>query len=96
MPSFRLTARAIEDLKSIGRFTEGKWGREQRNRYLTMLDSCFHTISDQPGIGSACDNIRKGYRKYHAGRHLVFYREDDKYIEIIRILHDSMDIESHF
>jgi toxin ParE1/3/4 len=96
VPSFRLTVKALEDLKSIGRFTERKWGRGQRNKYLAMLDSSFHAIVHQPGIGTSCDYIREGYRKYHAGRHLIFYRQGGTFIEIIRVLHDSMDIESHF
>ena len=95
MPLFRLSAKAAEDMKAIGRFTERKWGREQRNRYLAMLDSSFNTIAHQPGIGTACDYIRMGYRKYHVGRHLIFYRQSDEDVEIIRILHDSMDIERH-
>ncbi|MBU1714511.1 MAG: type II toxin-antitoxin system RelE/ParE family toxin [Proteobacteria bacterium] len=72
------------------------WGREQRNKYLSMLDASFHSIVRQPGIGIACHYIRPGYRKYHVGRHLVFYRKTSKHIEIIRILHDSMDVESNF
>ncbi|WP_419662583.1 type II toxin-antitoxin system RelE/ParE family toxin [Desulfosarcina variabilis] len=96
MPLFRLTAKAVDDMKSIGRFTERKWGREQRNRYLAMLDSSFNTIAYQPEIGTACGYIKKGYRKYHVGRHLIFYRQENQDIEIIRILHDSMDIETHF
>jgi toxin ParE1/3/4 len=96
VPLFRLTAKAVEDMKAIGRFTERKWGREQRNRYLAMLDSSFDTITHQPGIGTACDYVRTGYRKYHVGRHLIFYRQKNEGVEIIRILHDSMDIESHF
>ena len=96
MPQFRLTAKAVEDMKAIGRFTERKWGREQRNRYLAMLDSSFDTITHQPAIGTACDYVRTGYRKYHVGRHLIFYRQKNEGVEIIRILHDSMDTESHF
>jgi toxin ParE1/3/4 len=95
MPDFRITAKAIGDLRYIGRYTQDRWGREQRNNYLSMLDSCFHTIAYQPRIGVACDNIRSGYRKYHVGRHLLFYRQINNHIEIIRILHDSMDMESH-
>lgn len=95
MPAFRLSAKAMDDMKSIGRHTERNWGLDQRNKYLSMLDACFHTIARQPRIGIACDNIRFGYRKYHVGRHLVFYRQTGKYIDIMRILHDSMDIESH-
>jgi len=96
MSDFKISAKAVDDLKSIGRYTQDHWGREQRNKYLSMVDACFHTIAHQPGVGITCDYICPGYRKYHVGRHLIFYRHIGNQIEIIRILHDSMDIESHF
>jgi toxin ParE1/3/4 len=95
MPTSRLTAKARADLKSIGRYTQDTWGREQRNKYLAQLDHCFHMLAQEPHKGRPCDDIRKGYRKYHVGRHLIFYRQTGKDIEIIRILHDRMDIENH-
>jgi toxin ParE1/3/4 len=95
MPSFRLTAKATADLKSIGRYTQDTWGREQRNKYLRQLDDSFHMLAQEPHKGRPCDDIRGGYRKYHVGRHLIFYRQAGKDIEIIRILHDRMDIEDH-
>jgi len=94
--AFRLTKKAIDDLKKIGRYTQENWGKGQTNKYLSNLDACFHAIVREPEIGKACDFIRPGYRKYHVGRHLIFYRLHSDYIEIIRILHDRMDIESHF
>jgi len=42
MTAFRLSAKSIEDLKSIARFTLKSWGREQRNIYLSKLDESFH------------------------------------------------------
>jgi toxin ParE1/3/4 len=95
MTAFRLSAKSFEDLKSIARFTLKSWGREQRNIYLSKLDECFHILADQPHLGSACDDIRMGYRVYHAGRHLIFYRQKSTGIEIVRILHDRMDVEIH-
>ena len=95
MPAFRLSAKSIEDLKSIGRFTLKSWGREQRNIYLSKLDESFHILAEQPQLGNARDDIRKGYRVYHVGRHLIFYRQKPAEIEIIRILHDRMDVETH-
>jgi toxin ParE1/3/4 len=95
MPSFRLTERAKADLRSIGRYTQATWGREQRNNYLVRLDACFHVLAREPHRGRACDDIRPGYRQYHIGRHLIFYREFSEGVEIIRILHDRMDIEAH-
>ena len=95
MLSFRLTKKAIKDIKDIGRYTRENWGREQRNLYLSRLDDCFQLIAREPQIGKACDYIRSGYQKYHVGRHLIFYRQSSAYVEIIRILHDRMDVESH-
>ena len=95
MPVFRLSAKSLEDLKSIGRFTLEFWGREQRNIYLSKLDENFHLLAEQPYLGNARDDIRKGYRVYHVGRHLIFYRQKSTAIEIIRILHDRMDVETH-
>ncbi len=56
---------------------------------------CFHLISKEPQIGMTCDYIRKGYRMYHVGRRLIFYFQSPAIVDIIRILHDSMDVESH-
>ena len=51
MPAFRLSAKCLEDLKSIGRFTLKTWGRDQRNIYLSKLDESFHLLADQPHLG---------------------------------------------
>ena len=92
MPAFRLSAKSFEDLKTIGRFTLKYWDREQHKIYLSKLDESFHILADQPQLGIARDDIRQGYRVYHVGRHLVFYRQKSSGIEIIRILHDRMDV----
>ncbi len=94
MPAFRLSAKSLEDLKSIARFTLKSWGREQRDIYLSKLDESFHRLAEQPHLGSARDDIRKSYWVYHVGRHLIFYRQKSTDIEIIRILHDRMDVET--
>ncbi len=95
MPAFLLSEKALEDLKSIGRYTQKTWGREQRNKYLSKLDESFHILSKQPQLGTARDDIRKGYRVYHVGRHLIFYHPQPTKIQIIRILHHRMNVESH-
>lgn len=95
MPAYRLTNKALDDLRSIARYTEKTWGLEQRNRYLSKLDSNFQMLAHEPHLGRACDDIKKGYRKHHVGRHLIFYRRIASRVEIVRILHDSMDVDSH-
>jgi toxin ParE1/3/4 len=96
MGTFILTQKARDDLLAIGRYTRKQWGKAQQKRYLTLLDSVFHDLADKPGLGRACDDIREGYFKYGAGKHVIFYRHTGKErIEIVRILHGRMDIEQH-
>ena len=96
MPSFYLTAKAKEDLKSIARYTQETWGRLQRNKYLAELDKRFHRLAEAPKLGRSCEEIREGYRKFPEGEHLIFYRSvSADEIEIVRVLHGSMDIETH-
>ena len=95
MPSFVLTNKAKADLKAIGRYTTATWGREQRDRYLALIDSSFHDLAIHPLKGRDCSDIRPGYRKQGVGKHIVFYRSlDAEHIEIVRVLHERMDVES--
>ena len=91
--AFFLTQRAKADLKSIASYTQKKWGIKQRNTYLTQIDTAFHVLSDNPIKGFNYDYIRQGYFKYRVGKHLIFYRIVNLDIEIVRILHERMDIE---
>jgi len=95
MPKFLLTRQALEDLREIGRYTQERWGREQRRYYLALLDRSFNGLAENPSQGQRCDEIRDGYRKFPSGRHVVFYRESAGGIEIVRILHERMDVGIH-
>jgi toxin ParE1/3/4 len=96
MPSFTLTNMAKADLKDIGRYTLHKWGREQRNHYLSILDACFRQLAENPFNGKDCSEIRSGYRKFNVGSHIILYRQiiSDS-IEIVRVLLGHMDAENH-
>jgi toxin ParE1/3/4 len=95
MPSFSLTNMAKADLKEIAKFTQNRWGSEQRSLYLQMLDVSFHQLAANPQKGRDCSDIRIGYRKMTAGSHVIFYRQAHvDTIEIVRILHGHMDIET--
>jgi len=94
MSKFSLTEKAKSDLKNIARFTQKRWGKEQRNIYLKSLDDCFHQLNGKPAMGRTCDEIKPGYFKFPTGSHVVYYRsKTEKQIEIVRILHESMDVE---
>lgn len=96
MPMFSLTKQALDDLREIGRYTQQRWGREQRRHYLALLDRSFHDLAKNPGQGQRCDEIRAGYRKFPSGRHVIFYRQQTAgAIQIVRVLHERMDQETN-
>ncbi|MGE4505847.1 MAG: type II toxin-antitoxin system RelE/ParE family toxin [Desulfovibrionaceae bacterium] len=90
---FQLTNKAYDDLTNIARYTHKTWGLEQRNQYLLRLDQSFHLIANNVSMGRNCDHIKTGYFSHPVGRHLVFYRIDGETVVIVRILHQSMDVE---
>ena len=95
MKLFVLSKNAIADLKAIAIHTELRWGKLQRNEYLKRFDEIFNLLSESPQIGEACDSVRLGYRKFPHASHIVFYQQTHSaHIEIIRILHQSMDAPS--
>ncbi len=97
MKPFELTREAKEDLRKIAKYTEKRWGRDQRNLYTKQFDDGFHLLAESPSIGKQCDYIKDGYRKFPQGSHIIFYREITKSkITIIRILHKNMDVEANF
>ena len=66
MTPFRLTDRAGMDLIEIGAFTEQRWGRKQRNHYLAAIDKALHQIAEHPAIGSAREDLGKGYLRFQS------------------------------
>ena len=93
MPSFKVTRKAQADLILVGQFTEKEWEKTQRNSYLKQLDRCFNQIAETPEIGTSCEYIKAGYRKFPQGSHVIFYRLDNKStVEIVRVLHKRMDV----
>lgn len=93
---YYLTNKAKNDLKEIARYTQKVWGIKQRNNYLKLLDRTFSSLALSPEKGILCNHIRDGYRKFWLGNHVIFYRQViSSEIEIVRILHQSMDIENH-
>jgi len=82
-------------MEAIWLYSLGKWGAGQTNRYIDRLTEAFVFLAENPTAGTACENIRGGYKKYTVTRHVVYYRETDYGIEIMRILHDRMLASQH-
>lgn len=92
----RVTPRAREDLKNIGRYTERTWGKAQRNHYLKSIEARFHWLVEHPLVGKHRTDICEGYYSFPEGQHVVFYLIGSGTIDIIGIPHKEMDTISYF
>lgn len=96
MNRFKLSVKAKQDLKNIATFTQSKWGRDQRNIYLTQFDQTFRLLANKATLGRPCNEIGEGYFKYPQDSHIIFFRKVTlKEIFIVRILHRRMDYASN-
>lgn len=96
MPGFRVTPRAQDDLKNIGRYTENQWGRRQRNIYLKAIEKRFVWLAENPRLGKHREDVAEGYYSFPQGQHVIFYLISESGIDIIGIPHKEMDIVTYF
>jgi toxin ParE1/3/4 len=90
----KISSEAFSDLEKIWVYTLKRWSKEQADRYYLLLIDEFEFLRTNYYAGKSADNIRPGYRVAFVKSHIVFYKvESDAILEIIRILHQSMDIE---
>lgn len=94
--TYRITPRALQDLKNIGRYTQKEWGNEQRNKYLNALKKRFEWLAENPQMGLHRSEIREGYFCYIQAVHLIFFLKKEGSIDIIGIPHQRMDIGKFF
>lgn len=52
-------------------------------------------IAESPDIGRKREEIKKGYLSFLAGSHVIFYRNANNHVDIIDILHQSMEPYRH-
>ncbi len=95
MSSFTLTNKAVDDLAQIWNYSSEKWSEEQADRYYFMLLENCREVAHNPDLGKYYSGITEDLIGFKAGRHIIFYRKvKHNAVEIIRILHEQMDIEN--
>jgi toxin ParE1/3/4 len=91
---FVISKKAVADLEEIWLYTLKKWSLEQADRYYHLIFDEINYICRNITAGKSIEHVRKGYRVSKIKSHLIFYRVLNDQIEVIRILHERMDIEN--
>ncbi len=96
MTKVLIRPKAVSDLDYIWDYTVDTWGHEQAIIYLHSMNRAFLAIAQSPHIGRSCAFIKEGLFVYPCEKHRIFYGKTAKGIDIIRILHERMDIPHRF
>ncbi len=93
--NLKVSEKAQKDLINIWEYTFQKWSVEQADRYFNILVHGMNEICKNPDLGKSYEYIRKDYFGYNQKSHIIFYRIiNNETIEIIRILHQKMDLHN--
>ena len=89
---YRLSALAERDLEEIWTYTLHSWSREQADHYHADIIAAIEDLARGDRNGRDASDIRPGYFKYAIGRHVLFYQLPATTVDVIRVLHQSMDL----
>ena len=105
--TIHLAAAAERDFQEILRWTVANFGPRQAKAYSRTLSSALHNLALGPSIPGARlrEDIGPGIHTLHVarkgrkGRHFVVFRvaapNSSEVIDVLRLLHDSMDLPHH-
>ena len=92
--TYVISKKAVSDLEEIWLYTVEKWSVEQADRYYNLIFDEIDYICKNSDASKSMEHIRKGYRASKVKFHLIFYKVSNDIVEIVRILHERMDIEN--
>ena len=95
MAKLILRQEAIDDLTDLWDYTAQTWSENQADKYYGMIKTACREIAQDSVIGKSYNKIDSKLLGYRVGKHIVFYQLiPNNEIEVIRILHERMDLKN--
>ena len=66
------------------------------DRMIGRFVAALHHLAESPYLGRTYQTLGAGVRGLIVGRYVVFYRQIDNVIQILRVLHGARDIDALF
>jgi toxin ParE1/3/4 len=95
MTQFILSPNAQKSLRKIKAYSLEQFGEEQTITYLKLIERKLQMIAKSPDMGRKREEVKKGYLSFLAGSHVIFYRKAKSHVDIIDLLHQSMEPYRH-
>ena len=96
MSQYRLSPQAQKRLRQIRNYTVKNHGERQKKVYMNMLREVMRRAAKNPNkVGKERNDIKVGYFSIRAEKHYIYYRIRESHIDIIDVLHESMEPRRH-
>lgn len=92
---YSLSDNAVNDLKDIWLYTKNRWGVKKADEYVRNLYKQFELLVLNPKKGRERLGFNDDYRSFPMDKHVIFYCLKESEIYVVRVLHQSMDVETH-
>jgi toxin ParE1/3/4 len=86
---------AKRDIREIWDYSTKTWGRRKANEYVRLLTGSLDIVDINPGLARPAGVGEPGLRRFVAGSHVIYFHIEPEVIDVIRILHGSMDPQLH-
>jgi len=90
-----LSPEAQNSLKSIRAYSINNFGIKRTKSYLQTILKQFQQLAENPSSGIVREDLNVGYYCKFVGSHTIYYRIKSTHIEIIDVLHQSMEPTKH-
>jgi len=86
---------ATSDIDNIWNYTAENWGITQAEHYTDKIDQACNDLDHGVRQGRPV-SVRPHYLKYPVERHVIYFLKSNEGLEVVRILHQRMDVERQF
>jgi len=93
MNKIHLRPLAEQDLNNIWLYSFKNWGEAQADHYLDQLSKAIELLESTPLMSRERLEFIPPVRIHHHASHLIIYVAFESGIDLIRVLHESMDID---
>ena len=92
---YRLSETAIADMGEAYEYV-ARDNEAAAESLLLEFQKRFRLLAAFPAAGRERNNLMRGVRSYPVGNYVLFYRQVDDGVEILRVFHGARDIEGLF
>jgi len=95
MARYVLSPEAQNSLNDIKKYSIKNFGIKRTKTYLQIIRKRMQELAKNPSRGIIREELKAGYHSNFVGSHTIYYRIRSSHIDIIDVLHQSMEPSKH-